>query len=508
MLIYLIVAAASLVALGAGAGATYYWTKKQTLKTTPTPLPSKATEAEASARAKEIVVEAKDEAYRIKKAAEEEARATRREVLQLEQRISQKEESLERKIGALEEREKQLVTKNEELAKKSEDLEKIKQEQIAKLERVAGLTREEAKNLIMEAAEVKLKEEIGRKIKESQEEAKDEADKKVREILVHAMQSSATDYVPEFTTSTVRLPDEDMKGRIIGREGRNIRALEAATGVDFDMDETPGVIRLSCFDPVRREVAKVTLERLIVDGRIQPGRIEEVVEKTRKDVEKLMHEAGEDVAYKSGVPHLPREVIDLLGRFKYRTSYGQNMLQHTLEVVNLAKSIASQVGGNMTLVKQVALLHDIGKAVTAEVEGPHAEVGADIAKRNGLSKEIIEGIGSQHDDNQSSLEAAIVAVADAISGARPGARRESLEEYLKRVTELENVANSFPGVEKCFAIQAGREVRVLVVPAEIGDGEMMKLAHDIAEKIHDTVTYPGQVKVTVVRETRAVDVAK
>jgi ribonuclease Y len=508
MITYLIVAAVSLLALGTGAGVAYYWTKRRFSKQPSVSSEPQIKENDLQPKVKEIIIEAKDEAYRIKKAAEEEARTIRREVLQLEQRLSQKEETLERKIGALEERERNLTTRNEELAKKSEELEKIKQEQIAKLERVAGLTREEAKGLIMEAVDAKLKEEIGRKIKEAQEVAKDEADRKAREIIVAAMQSSATDYVPEYTTSLVKLPDEDMKGRIIGREGRNIRALEATTGVDFDMDETPGVIRLSCFDPVRREIAKVSLERLIVDGRIQPGRIEEVVEKTRKDIEKIMHEAGEDLVYKAGVSHFPREIVNLLGRFKYRTSYGQNMLQHTLEVVNLAKALAVQIGANVTLTKQIALLHDLGKAVSAEVEGPHAEVGADIAKRNGLTKEVVEGIASQHDDDLSSLEAAIVAVADAISGARPGARRESLEEYIKRVSELENVASSFPGVEKSFAIQAGREVRVLAIPSEISDAEMTKLAHDIAEKIHSSVTYPGQVKVTVVRETRAVDVAK
>lgn len=492
----------ALVVSGAALSFVYYKNRK---KTSAPPSPELI---DAKTAAKEIVVEARDEAYRIKKAAEDEARHTRREVFQSEQKLNQREEALERKSGILEERERNLTTRNEELKQKLEELEKIKTEQLAKLERAAGLTREEAKKLIMEAVETRLKEDISRRIKEAETFAKQEADKKSREILVEAMQSVAADYVPETTTSVVKLPDDEMKGRIIGKEGRNIRTFENVTGVDVEIDETPGEIRLSCFDPIRREIAKVSLERLIKDGRIQPARIEEIVEKTKKDTERIMRQSGDELVYKAGVHNMPREIIDLLGRFKYRTSYGQNQLLHTLEVVKLATNMAHQIGARVELAKQIALLHDIGKVLTSEVEGSHVDIGVDLAKRCGLHEEVVKGLASQHEDDFPSIEAAIVAIADAISGSRPGARRESVEEYVKRISSLENIATSFVGVEKSFAIEAGREVRVLVIPSEISDAEITKLAHDIAQKIQEQVVYPGEVKVTVVRETRAVDVAK
>lgn len=481
----------------------YYRKTKITGSTTSSP-----EVVQASTKSKEIIIEAKDEAFRIRRSAEEEARKIRTEAHSLEQKLSQKEEALERKGGVLEERERNLNSRQNELDKKFEEVEKIKSEQLAKLERAAGLTREESRSLIMEAVESKLKEDISRRIKEAETFAKQEADKKAREILVEAMQSVATDYVPETTTSIVKLPDDEMKGRIIGKEGRNIRTFETSTGVDVEIDETPGEIRLSCFDPVRREVAKVALERLIKDGRIHPARIEEFVEKTRKDIEKVMHEAGEDLVNRTGVHNMPREIVDVLGRLKYRTSYGQNQMLHTLEVVKLATNLAHQIGARVELTKQIALLHDVGKALSAEVEGSHVDIGADLARRHGLHEEVVKGIATQHDDNFSSLEAAIVFIADAISGSRPGARRESVEEYIKRVSSLENIANSFKGVEKSFAIEAGREVRVLVIPSEISDSEMTKLAHDVAAQIREQVVYPGEVKVTVIRETRSVDIAR
>lgn len=492
--------------LGAGlVSALYIYYRKTKITGSATSSPEVA---QASTKAKEIIIEAKDEAFRIRRSTEEEARKIRTEAHSLEQKLSQKEEALERKGGVLEERERNLNSRQNELDKKFEEVEKIKSEQLAKLERAAGLTREESRSLIMEAVESKLKEDISRRIKEAETFAKQEVDKKAREILVEAIQSVATDYVPETTTSIVKLPDDEMKGRIIGKEGRNIRTFETSTGVDVEIDETPGEIRLSCFDPVRREVAKVALERLVKDGRIHPARIEEFVEKTRKDIEKVMHEAGEDLVHRTGVHNMPREIVDVLGRLKYRTSYGQNQMLHTLEVVKLATNLAHQIGVRVELTKQIALLHDVGKALSAEVEGSHVDIGADLARRHGLHEEVVKGIATQHDDNFSSLEAAIVFIADAISGSRPGARRESVEEYIKRVSALENIANSFKGVEKSFAIEAGREVRVLVIPSEISDSEMTKLAHDVAAQIREQVVYPGEVKVTVIRETRSVDVAK
>lgn len=488
---------------GASAGGYAYFVSRKKTKINP----NSPEILDAATKAKEMIIEARDEAFRIKKSAEDEARNTRRDVANLEQKLTQKEEILERKGGVLEERERNITSRNEELRAKLEEVEKVKADQIAKLERAAGLTREEARGLIMEAMESRLKEDISRKIKEAETFAKQESDKKAREILVDAMQSVATDYVPETTTSVVKLPDDEMKGRIIGKEGRNIRTFETATGVDVEIDETPGEIRLSCFDPVRREVAKVSLERLIKDGRIQPARIEEIVDKTRNDIERIMRQSGEELVYKAGIHNMPREIIDLLGRFKYRTSYGQNQWLHTLEVVKLAASIAHQVGAKVELAKQIALLHDIGKAMTAEVEGSHVDIGVDIVKRYGLHPEVVKGLEAQHSDDFPSVEAGIAAIADAISGARPGARRESVEEYVKRISALENIATSFKGVEKAFAIEAGREVRVLVLPSEVSDADLTKIAHDIAEKIHDSVVYPGEVKINVIRETRAIDVA-
>lgn len=457
---------------------------------------------------KEILIEAKDEAFRIKKEAEAEARKIREQVLELEKRLALKEESLERKLLTLEDKEKALERDRHELKQKTEEAEKLRTDLINKLEKTAAMTREEAKKLIIDAVDGKLKDENARRIKEAEEFIKQEADKKAKEVLVESMQRGATDYVAEYTTTRVKLPDNEMKGRIIGKEGRNIRAFEVATGVDVEIDETPGEITLSSFDGERREVAKVSLERLIADGRIQPSRIEEIVERTRSEFEKVRRAEGEKLAATCGVHTLPPEVLDALGKFKWRFSYGQSLIVHTMEETRIGVHIAQELKLNVNKVRLGCLLHDIGKAFTPEVEGSHVRVGADFARRAGIPEEVVNIIEEHHEDKPfSSLESVVVWISDAISGSRPGARQENVEDYVKRLSELETIAKSFKGVEKSFAIQSGREVRVVVVPSAIDDSNLTILAHDIAQKIHDTVVYPGQVKVTVIRETRAVDVA-
>ncbi len=464
--------------------------------------------ADTGVRAREIIQDAREEAFKTRKAAEDESRRVRTEALQVEQRLAQKEENIDRKLSAMDEREKQLEVKKAELEKKLAEVEQNRTELLSKLERAAGLTREEAKNLILKTTETHLEQEIARKIREAEAEIKDSVDVKAREILADAMFHGVTDYVSEFTTTTVKLPDDEMKGRIIGREGRNIKAFETATNVDVDIDETPGVIRLSSFDPVRREVAKVSLERLIADGRIQPVKIEEIVAKTQKDIARIIHEEGEKLCHTVGVFNLPADKVDLLGRFKYRFSYGQNMIVHTLEETKIGIALANEIGADVNVVRLACLLHDIGKVITDE-EGTHVELGVDLLKRNHMPQKVINAVAEHHEDKPfSSIESIVVYIADAISGARPGARRENVEDYIKRLSDLENIANSFTGVEKSFAIQAGRELRVIVIPDQVDDNKATKLSHDIAEKIQKELTYPGQVKVTVIRETRSVDIAK
>lgn len=463
----------------------------------------------AQTRAREIVLEARDEAFRIKKAAEEETRKVQVAAFQLEKKLAQKEEAFERKVGAHEEKEKQLRVKESELEEKLASFEEIKTKQLKKLERIAHLTRDEAKKLILEGIEDKLKEDIAKRIREAENQVREEVDKKVKEMLVDAMQKAATDYVAEYTVSTIKLPDEDIKGRIIGREGRNIRALERATGVDFDIDETPGEIRLSCFDPVRREIAKVALAKLIADGRIQPARIEEVVAKTQQEIEKIVYEEGKKLCQAVGVYDLPQDKVDLLGRFKYRFSYGQNMINHTLEETKIGVALAHELGADVNVVRLGCLLHDIGKVIT-EKEGTHVELGVNLLKRNNMPQSVVDCVGEHHQDKSfSSVESVIVYVADAISGARPGARLESLEEYIKRLSTLEDIAKSFKGVEEAFAISAGRELRVIIKASEIDDAKAVILAQKIKEKIEGQkeVIFPGQVKVTVIRETRATEIA-
>jgi len=389
------------------------------------------------------------------------------------------------------------------------EVEKIKQEQLAKLERVAGLTRDEARRLILEAVESRLKEEIARRLKEAQDLAKQKADKKAREILVDSMLQGATDYVAEYSVSTIKLADEEVKGRIIGKEGRNIRALEQVTGVDFDIDETPGEIRLSSFDPVRREIARVALERLIKDGRIQPARIEEIVEKTKKDIEKIIFEEGEKLCHSVGVYNMPADKLALLGKFKYRFSYGQNMIAHTLEETKIGVKLAHEVGANVNIVRLGCLLHDIGKVITEE-EGSHVDLAVDLLRKNGMPEEVIACVAQHHEDKPfSSVESILVYIADAISGARPGARYEDYEEYIKRLRNLEEIAKSQTGVVDAYAFQAGRELRVIVKPDEVDDTTAIKISYDITKKIEEKIkNYPGQIKVTVIRELRAVSVAK
>ncbi len=466
-------------------------------------------EAEARARQKELILEAKDEKLRLGREAEEEARARRGELSAQERRLVQRDEQLDQRAEMLEGRDRKLLDRERELEKSKEDLGRAINEQIAALERVSGMAAEDAKAMLLEAVRAEAEHDavkLGRAIERA---AREEAQDKARDIVLTAMQRVAADHTAEHTVSVVHLPSDEMKGRIIGREGRNIRALEQATGVDLIIDDTPETVILSGFDPVRREVARIALTKLIADGRIHPGRIEEVVAKARAEVEIIMRQAGEAAAYEAGVPGLPAEIIKLLGRLKYRTSYGQNVLRHSVETSNLASVIAAEIGADVQIAKMGGLLHDIGKAVDHEVEGPHAAIGAQIAQRHNLPFKVINGIAAHHQEVEyACLEAPIVQVADAISASRPGARGETMDTYVKRLEDLQAIAESFGGVERSFAVQAGREVRILVRPEEIDDLTATRLARDIVKKIEEQLTYPGQIKVTVIRETRAVEYAK
>lgn len=448
---------------------------------------------EVQAKAREIIIEAKDEALKIRERAQKEA--------------EQIKEMLERRIGAVEERERQLRERLLVLDEERERIEEIKKEQLQKLERVAGLTRDQAKNLILAAWEEKLKGEIAKTIKESEEKAKEEAGRRIKEILIDAMRHGATDYVAEFTVSTVKIKDEDVKGRIIGKEGRNIRTFEQVTGVDVDLDEQ-GVIRLSSFDPIRREVARVALERLITDGRIQPVRIEELVTQTKKDLERIIFQEGEKLAHSVGVYNLPQDLLSYLGKFKYRFSYGQNMIAHTLEETKIGVAIAKEIGADVNVVRLGCLLHDIGKVITDE-EGSHVELGVSLLKRYGMPSSVIDCVAQHHEDIPfTSVEAVIVYIADAISGARPGARYEDYAEYIKRLTELEKIAKAHHGVKDAYAYQSGRELRVIVEPKELDDDSCVILAQKIKKEIESKLTYAGYVNVTVIRESRFTEVAK
>ncbi|MDD2822771.1 MAG: ribonuclease Y [Candidatus Daviesbacteria bacterium] len=415
------------------------------------------------------------------------------------------ETELAKREGILEERERVLAEKLKTVDEKLETLEKTRKDLISKIEKSSGMSESEAQKVLLENVEKDLASEISKKVKEAEEEIKLQADEKSKEILAEAMLSGATNYVSEFTTSQVNLPDDEMKGRIIGKEGRNVRTFEQVTGVDVIMDDTPGMLIVSSFDPVRREIAKVSLERLIKDGRIQPQRIEEIVAETKADIEKLMFQAGEQLAHEVGVYNLPRELVEYLGRFKYRYSYGQNMLQHTLEETRIGIALAKELGANANVVRLGCLLHDIGKVVS-EDEGTHVEKGVQLAKKFGMAPEVVACIAQHHEDEPfSSTESIVCYIADAISGARPGARREDVEGYINRISDIEKIAMSYEGVEKAFAVSAGREVRIIVYPEKISDETLPKLTHDIATQIAKEVMVPGQVKVTAIREVRAVD---
>lgn len=461
--------------------------------------------SDADQEARLIIVEAKDEALKIKREAEEEARKLRADIISIEQRVLQKEDNIDQKLSSLDSREKDILKKETDATQRIAEIDKLKHDLLAKLEKAAHLTREEARQLILRALEEKLKEEMAKKIREEESAAREQADKKVREILIDAMRHGATDYVSEYTVSTIKLPDDEFKGRIIGKEGRNIRAFEMATGVDVDLDEE-GVIRFSSFDPVRREIAKITLEKLIKDGRIQPVRIEEVVEQTRTEIDKIMFQEGEKLCHAVGVYNMPHDKIALLGRFKYRFSYGQNMIAHTLEETKIGIALAHELGADVNVVRLGCLLHDIGKIIT-DKEGSHVALGVEILKKNGMPQSVIDCVAAHHEDIPfPSIEAVIVYIADAISGARPGARYENYDEYVKRLKDLEGIAASHAGVEKVYALQAGREIRVIVDPGKLDDAAATVLSHKIKEEIEQKFpTFPGQIKITVIREYRSIE---
>ena len=464
---------------------------------------------QVEASKKEALILAKEEVLEDRKALEEEVQRKRKELQSFESRLLRREEMLERKLEQIEKTESLLRKRQEEIEQQRETVEVLKSRQIQELSRIASLSVEEARQELLERVEKTLDYEIGMKIKEAEERAKREAGKVAQKVVVQAIQRYAADFTVENTVSVVNLPSDEMKGRIIGREGRNIRTFEIITGVDLIIDDTPEAVVISSFDPIRREVARLALEKLIVDGRIHPARIEEVVEKSKSEVEEKIIQEGEQALFDVGVKGINEELIKLLGKLYFRTSYGQNVLQHSKEVAYFAGLMASELGVDTTLAKRAGLLHDIGKAVDHEVEGPHAKIGAELASRYGEKEEVVHAIEAHHGEVEAkTLEATLVQAADAISASRPGARRESLESYIKRLEKLEKIADGFEGVEKSYAIQAGREARIIVKPDKIDDAQAAKLAYDIAQKIEKELEYPGQIKVTVIRETRVVEYAK
>ena len=476
----------------------------------------KEVKRESKSLKKEALLEAKEEARKYREEVEAEFKSDRQELKQLESRLTERATSLDRKDDNLTNKEKTLEQKEQSISDRNKNLEarenkltELEQHKEAELERVASLSQTEARDIILTQTEDKLSKEIAMHIREAEQEVKERSDKMAKDILVQAMQRIAGDYVAEQTNSTVHLPDDTMKGRIIGREGRNIRTFESLTGIDVIIDDTPEAVILSGFDPIRREIARIALEKLIADGRIHPARIEEMVEKARKEVDNIIKEYGEQAAFETSVHGIHPELIRLLGRLNYRTSYGQNVLKHSIEVAHIAGIMAAEIGADIRLAKRAGLLHDIGKAVDHEMEGTHVEIGMDLLRRYKESKEVIHAMSTHHGDYEpQTVEAVLVTAADAISAARPGARRETLEAYIKRLEKLEEIANSYEGVEKSFAIQAGREIRIMVKPEAINDEEIHLLARDMTKKIEDELEYPGQIKVSIIRETRAIEYAK
>ena len=460
-------------------------------------------------RKKEMLLEAKDEIHKSRTEHEKEVKERRAELSKQERRLQQKEESLDKKTDAFERKEEELTRRMAEVAQMQAQAEEVKKQHLATLEQISGLTQDQAKQFLLDSVEQEVRHETAMKIKEIEQEMKDNAEEKAREILSIAIQRCAADHAAEATVSVVPLPNDEMKGRIIGREGRNIRTLETITGVDLIIDDTPEAITVSSFDPVRREVARLALEKLIVDGRIHPTRIEDMVEKARREVDRTIREEGERACYETGVHGLNPELVKILGRQKYRTSYGQNVLNHSIEVSHIAGLMASELGVDVTLAKRAGLLHDLGKSIDHEVEGSHVQLGADLARKYKENPVVVNAIEAHHGDVEpKTVIAVLVQAADAVSAARPGARRENVENYIRRLQKLEELTGSYPGVEKAFAIQAGREVRIMVKPEEVSEDNMIILARDIAKKIEAELEYPGQIKINVIRETKAVEYAK
>ncbi len=463
----------------------------------------------AETKKREALLEAKEESLKTKNELERETKERRTELQRYEKRVLSKEEAVDKKSDMLEKKENALAAKEEQLTKRRAEVENLGEQRIKELERISGLTSEQAKDLLLKTVEDDVKLDTAKLIKELETRAKEEASKKAKEYVVTAIQKCAADHVSETTISVVQLPNDEMKGRIIGREGRNIRTLETLTGVDLIIDDTPEAVILSSFDPIRREIARIALEKLIVDGRIHPARIEEMVEKAQKEVEVMMREAGEEAALEVGVHGIHPELIKLLGKMKFRTSYGQNALKHSIEVAHLSGLLAGEIGADVRIAKRAGLLHDIGKSVDHEQEGSHIQIGVDLCKKHKESAIVVNAVAAHHGDvAPESLVACLVQAADAISAARPGARRETLEAYTNRLKQLEDISNSYKGVEKSFAIQAGREIRIIVMPEQISDADMVLLARDVSKQIENELEYPGQIKVSVVRESRCVEYAR